>query len=173
MDHMVEVSESDIRRMQLLGLQPSSLMKDIFAESVIGSPAYESVFGLEYLHRMLPLKKYVDAGMQPTLEADTGEDQKGEPLWSIEKAVCRCVEGSDKVWGKDQKVSREDALRMKTVWAAAFTGDERKLGSLEPGKLADLVVLDGDYLAVPEDRIAELPVALTIVGGKIAYSAMD
>ncbi len=59
---------------------------------------------------------------------------------------------------------------MKTIWAAAFVGEEGKLGSLEPGKLADLVILDGDYLTVPEQQISELNVVLTFVGGKKAYS---
>ncbi len=59
---------------------------------------------------------------------------------------------------------------MKTIWAAAYVGDEKKLGSIEPGKLADLVVLDGDYMSVPEDQISELEVILTIVGGKSVYS---
>ena len=59
---------------------------------------------------------------------------------------------------------------MKTIWAAEYVGDENKLGSLEAGKLADLVVLDGDYMSVPEDQISELEAVLTIVGGRIVYS---
>ena len=51
-----------------------------------------------------------------------------------------------------------------------YMGDEKKLGSLEAGKLADLVVVDGDYMSVPEDQISELEVILTIVGGKVVYS---
>jgi predicted amidohydrolase YtcJ len=45
------------------------------------------------------------------------------------------------------------------------------LGSIEPGKYADLVVLNGDYLAVPDDRIDELEPAMTVVGGKIVFEA--
>ena len=89
----------------------------------------------------------------------------------IEKAVCRCVDGSRRIWGRDQKVSRQDALRMKTIWAAQYVGDEEKLGSLQAGKLADLVVLDRDYMTVPEDQISELEVIMTIVGGKVVYSS--
>jgi predicted amidohydrolase YtcJ len=171
LDHMVEVDERDIARMKALGVYPSNLMKDIFTETpLIGSSAYEAAFGVEYVNKMLPLKRYIDAGIRPSLESDTGEEMEGEPLWMIEKAVCRCVDGAQRVWGRDQKVSREDALRMKTIWSAEQTGDKARLGSLEPGKLADLVVLDGDYLTVPEDRISDLKVALTMVGGRIVYS---
>ena len=117
----------------------------------------------------MPLKKYLDAGIRPTIEADTGEKGTGEPLWTIEKAITRKVDGSSRVWGADQAVTRQDALRMKTIWPAAYTGDESELGSLEPGKLADVVVLDRDYLTVPEEEISELKVVMTMVGGKIVY----
>jgi predicted amidohydrolase YtcJ len=80
------------------------------------------------------------------------------------------VYGTNQVWGVAEKVSRQDALRMKTSWAAEAVGDSKKLGTLEPGKLADLVVLDGDYMTVPENQISKLKVALTIVGGKVVYS---
>lgn len=172
LDHMVEVDEKDIPRMKRLGVRPSNLMKDVFSENVIGSSAYERAFGTEYMNKMLPLQKYLDAGLRPTLESDTGEVVKGEPLWIIEKAVCRCVDGAPRVWGRDQKVSRQDALRMKTIWAAEYIGDKDKLGSLEAGKLADLVVLDGDYMTVPAARISELKVVLTMVGGKTVYSTI-
>ena len=119
---------------------------------------------------MVPLKTYLDMGIRTTVEADMGDEMLGRPLWTIGKAVCRCVDGATRIWNEDQKVSRQDALRMKTTWAAAYVGDERKLGSLEAGKLADLVVVDGDYMSVPEDQISELEVILTIVGGKVVYS---
>ena len=114
-------------------------------------------------------KKYLEAGLRPTLEADTGEEVRGEPLWTIEKAVTRRVDGSSRVWGPEQRLSRQDALRMKTLWSAVAVGDEKKLGSLEVGKLADFVVLGGDYLAIPEEQISDLPVLMTVVGGKLTY----
>ena len=58
---------------------------------------------------------------------------------------------------------------MGTIWSAAYSGDDKRLGSIEEGKLGDLVVLGGDYLEVPEDKIGELPIDLTIVDGKVVY----
>ena len=171
MDHMEEVFEADIPRMKELGVIPSSMMKDIFSDQHSeGSSAYQAAFGADYVNKMLPISSYLKAGLQPTVEGDMGDEMLGRPLWTVEKAVCRCVEGSTRIWGLDQKVSRQDALRMKTIWAAAYVGDESRAGSLEPGKWADLVVLEGDYMSVPEDEIADLPVVLTIVGGKKVYS---
>ncbi len=70
-----------------------------------------------------------------------------------------------------QRVSRKEALRLHTLGSAWFSFDEHLRGSIEPGKLADLVVLTADYLSVPEDKIREIKAALTIVGGKIVYEA--
>ena len=58
---------------------------------------------------------------------------------------------------------------MATAWAARFSFDEDILGTIEPGKLADLVVLGGDFMTVPEEEISKLPILKVIVGGKITY----
>jgi predicted amidohydrolase YtcJ len=171
MDHMMELNRQDIDRIGKLGVIPSNMMRDIFhAEHEGGASDYQAVFGADYVNTMLPLKEYVDRGVRPTLEADTSDLVTGRPLWTIEKAICRCVDGNPRVWAAAQRVTREEALRMKTIWAAAYTGDQDKQGSLEAGKLADLVVLAGDYTTVAEDKISDLKVLLTIVGGRVAYA---
>ena len=171
-DHMVELFAEDFSRIKELDVMASITMRNLFSdEHSRGSSSYQTVFGADYVNNMVPLKTYLDMGIRTTLEADMGDEMLGRPLWTIGKAVCRCVDGSTRIWNEDQKVSRQDALRMKTTWAAAYVGDEKKLGSLEAGKLADLVVVDGDYMSVPEDQISELEVILTIVGGEVVYSS--
>jgi len=66
-------------------------------------------------------------------------------------------------------ISREDALIAHTRKNAYFVFQENNLGSIQPGKLADLVVLDRDYLTVPEDQIKDVVSVMTIVNGRIAY----
>ncbi len=171
MDHMMEIDDEDIARIKKLGVIPSNSLKNLFSDQhAEGSSSYQKAFGADYVNEMLPLTKYLDLGIRPTVEADMGDEMLGRPLWTIGKAVCRCVDGSSRIWGREQKVSRQNALRMKTIWAAAYVGDEEQLGSLEAGKLADLVVLDKDYMSVPEDQISDLQVMLTFVGGKVVYS---
>ncbi len=70
-----------------------------------------------------------------------------------------------------QPISREDALIAHTRRNAFFVFQENNLGSIQPGKLADLVVLDRDYLTVPADQIKDIKPVLTMVGGKIVYDA--
>jgi predicted amidohydrolase YtcJ len=68
-----------------------------------------------------------------------------------------------------EEIGREDALRMWTISGAYATFEERKKGSIEPGKWADLVVLGDDYLTVPDDRLLDLRVSMTMVGGQVVY----
>ena len=73
------------------------------------------------------------------------------------------------VHGPQQALSRFDALRTVTQWPAYLSFDETKLGTLEVGKLADMVVLNRDYLACPDDELAKLTVERTIVGGRTVF----
>ena len=70
-----------------------------------------------------------------------------------------------------QTISREDALIAHTRSNAYFVFQEDNLGSIAPGKLADLVVLDRDYLTIPADQIKDIQPVLTMVGGKIGWDA--
>ena len=68
-------------------------------------------------------------------------------------------------------MTREEALRLYTVGSAWFSFEEGRKGSIEPGKLADLAVLNADYITVPDDQIRALESLLTVVGGRVVYAA--
>ena len=120
MDHMMEINDEDIVQIKKLGLIPSNSLKNIFSDRHgEGSSSYQAVFGADYVNEIPPHKKYLDLGIRPTVEADMGDEMLGRPLWTLRKAACRCVDGSSRVWGREQKVLRQDALRMKTIWASA------------------------------------------------------
>ena len=70
-------------------------------------------------------------------------------------------------------IGREDALIAHTRRNAFFLFQEDNLGSIQPGKLADLVVLDRDYLTVPADQIKDIKSVMTMVGGRVVYDASD
>jgi predicted amidohydrolase YtcJ len=78
-----------------------------------------------------------------------------------------------KVWAPQERLTREEALLLVTRNAAAYTLRQDKLGSLEVGKLADLVVLDKDYMTIPEESISDLQALLTVVDGKFVYAHHD
>ena len=73
----------------------------------------------------------------------------------------------------EERLTREQALRMYTCWSAYLNRSEKDRGSIETGKLADFVVIDRDYLTCPEDEIRSIEPLMTIVGGKIGYRALE
>jgi hypothetical protein len=75
------------------------------------------------------------------------------------------------VYGASQKITREQALRLYTNAGPYITFDEQRKGSIEPGRLADMVVLSADYLTVPDEQIKDLKALKTIVGGKVMFDA--
>lgn len=80
---------------------------------------------------------------------------------------------NDKLVNADETISRLDALRLYTLGSAWHAFDEDKLGSLEEGKLADLVIIDKDYFTITEEEIKDINSVLTIVDGNIVYSKLD
>jgi hypothetical protein len=75
--------------------------------------------------------------------------------------------------GRRQKVSVMEALRLYTINAAYQQFDEDRLGSIEVGKLADMVVLGRDILTVPPEEIIDTPIDMTLVDGRIVYHRDD
>jgi predicted amidohydrolase YtcJ len=90
------------------------------------------------------------------------------PFLMLHIAVTRKTD-SGAVHGAHQKLSRLDALRAVTQWAAWLSFDEDKLGTFEVGKLADCVIIDRDYLTCPEDEIRSIRALKTLVGGKVVH----
>ena len=89
------------------------------------------------------------------------------PLWGIHCAVNR--PGAGGVWRPEERLTVEQAVTMYTVTPALLAGASQDLGTLEAGKLADLVVLDRDIFAVPPEEIQILQVEYTMVGGRFSY----
>jgi predicted amidohydrolase YtcJ len=91
------------------------------------------------------------------------------PLWVIYHFVTRdTISGG--VLGPEQRISRVEALRASTIGNAWLTFEEQSKGSIEAGKLADLVVLSEDLLTAPPKAIQSAKVLMTIVGGRIVFT---
>ena len=162
-DHALSRTPENIAKAKELGVIFSVAPKYLFIDS---PTRLVFQFG-EGVHRMTPVRDMIQAGMKPVMEADIS-GKYSAPLWNMAALITRTDE-QGKIWGNAQGITRQEALWMKTNWAASYGGDEKILGTITPGKLADLVVLGGDYLKVPEDQIAELSIDLTIVDGTIVY----
>jgi hypothetical protein len=114
-----------------------------------------------------PVRTYLDAGL-PVSSGTDAPVVPYPPLWTLYHFVTRdTITGG--VMGRNQRVSREEALRMATMGNAWLMFEEDSKGSIEPGKLADLVVLSEDPLTCPEPRLRDAQVMLTMVGGRVVY----
>ena len=145
---------------------------------VRGVEMLQATYG-DRLNTMQPVRALIDAGLRVHFE---GGDPDEPPMWRAQRFITRVARYATRaerggeatgavVWGKAHAVTRMEALRMMTIAAAAFINEERMLGSIEKGKYADLVVLSGDYMAVPETEIEKLEPVMTILGGTVVYEA--
>ncbi len=168
-DHSLMILPEHIEAAKRLGLVFGA--EENMAES---TEAISRIYGADEVVKMSPIRSIIDAGLIVGMEGlfNTGTDDHGQertPLWYIEAFVRRADIKTGRVWNEAERVTREQAMRMSTIWAAYYLGDEDTLGSIEPGKLADFVILDGDYMAVPEDQISYLKAILTVIDGRIFY----
>lgn len=133
----------------------------------LAGPSLVRYWGSQRAAWTTPVRAYVDQGFIVAGGTDSPVVPY-PPLWVIYHFVSRdTISGG--VLGPDQKITREDALRIETINNAYLVFQEKMKGSIEPGKLADLVVLSGDILTCPEQEIETMSVMMTMVGGKTVY----
>ena len=133
----------------------------------LAGPSLVKYWGLERASLTTPVRSYLDAGL-PVSSGTDSPVVPFSPLWTLYHFVTRdTITGG--VLGASQRVSRQDAIRMATINNAWLMFEEQTKGSLEPGRLADLIVLSENPLTCPEPRLKDAQVLLTMVGGKIVH----
>jgi hypothetical protein len=162
--HLDQVDERQLERMKRLGMTAQihsrPLIQGALMHRVHGDKAWD----------MPPFRRIQDSGIHWGLGSDATAVTTSNPFYTLSLAVTGRMVGGRQV--NRQTVSREEALIAHTRSNALFMFQESNLGSLAPGKYADLVVLDRDYLTVPADEIKDIKPLLTMVGGKIVYDVM-
>lgn len=133
----------------------------------------ERVLGYERWKRLLPVKTLFDIGLSPSIGCDY-------PGWSMDPRAgfYACIDGGSHPW---EAVSPYEALQMYTINGAYLLFSEHKIGSIEDGKFADLVVLSGNPLTMPKESIwdvsnnkpKDLLVDYTILGGNVVYNRKE
>jgi predicted amidohydrolase YtcJ len=161
--HLDQVTEAQLERMKRLGvyagLHSRPLIQGALMHKVHGERAWD----------MPPFRRVQDSGIVWGLGSDATAVTTANPFYTLWFAVTGRMIGGRKV--NRQTISREQALVAHTRSNALFIFQENNLGSLAPGKYADLLVLDRDYLAVPAGQIKDIKPRLTMVGGRIVYQA--
>jgi hypothetical protein len=166
-EHAQIVDPDDIPRFAKLGvipsMQPSHAISDLFF-----APAR---LGMDRLVGAYAWQSFIKSGCIVAGGSDAPVE-RGEPMIEFYAAVARkSLKGeSGEGWHHEQAVSREDALKMFTIWPAYAAFQEKDKGSIEVGKLADFTVLSQDIMKIPETEILETRNDMTVIGGEIIYS---
>jgi predicted amidohydrolase YtcJ len=152
---------------QIARLKKLDLMISAQDHLYLAGPSLVNYWGPVRAARTTPMRAFLDAGFLVAGGTDSAVVPY-PPLWVIYHFVSRdTISGG--VLGADQKISRKEALQVETINNAYLTFEEKLKGSIEPGKLADLVVLPEDILTVPDKRIEQMAVSMTMVGGAVVY----
>jgi predicted amidohydrolase YtcJ len=159
--HVNQINASQLERMKKLGMYAA-----VHPWAVINGAIMHEGFG-DSAGDMPPLATIQQSGITWGLGSDGTAANQYLPLTALHFAVTGKMAGGLKVMR--QPIAREDALIAYTRKNAYFVFQEDNLGSIQAGKLADLVVLDRDYLTVPADRIADIKPVMTVVGGRIVF----
>ncbi len=138
-------------------------------------PALKDVFGPERMKHFLPLRSLIDAGVvvgggsdhmirfDPRLSTNPYD-----PFFEMWMAITRKMTDGN-VLNPEQRISRFEALKMWTLNNAYMEFLEKETGSIKPGKLADMVVIDKNFVTCPVDEIKDIEALQTIVGGRVVY----
>jgi predicted amidohydrolase YtcJ len=165
-EHAQIVDPADIPRFAKLGvipsMQPSHAISDLFF-----APAR---LGMDRLADAYAWQSFLKSGSIICGGSDAPVE-RGEPMIEFYAAVSRkSIKGeSGDGWHPEQAVSREQALKMFTIWPAYAAFEEKEKGSVEVGKLADFTVLSQNIMKIPEPEILKTRVEMTIIGGEIVY----
>jgi predicted amidohydrolase YtcJ len=167
-EHAQILMPADIARFGKLGviasMQPSHAIGDLFfAPSRLGN---ERLAGAYAWQSLLKSGAIVVGGSDAPVE-------RGEPMIEFYAAVARkSLKGvSGEGWHPEEAVTREQALKMFTIWPAYAAFQEKEKGSIEPGKLADLTILSADIMKIPEAEIPNTRCLMTVIGGEVVYDA--
>jgi predicted amidohydrolase YtcJ len=165
-EHAQIVDPADIPRFAKLGvipsMQPSHAISDLFfAPARLGM---DRLAGAYSWHSFLNTGCIIAGGSDAPVE-------RGEPMIEFYAAVARkSVKGeSGEGWHPEEAISREDALKMFTIWPAYAAFEEKDKGSIEVSKLADFTVLSQDIMKIPETGILETRNEMTVIGGEIVH----
>ena len=164
LEHCTVINDDLLRRIKALGAIPTP-----FSTYVYYHGEKMRYYGADRLNHMFALRSFLDAGIRATQASDY---PPGEfiPMMALQSEVTRTdIKGN--VWGPKQKITVEEAIRVGTIHGAYASFEENLKGSLEVGKVADLVVLGRDPMKEDSSTLLTIPVERTMAGGRWTYES--
>jgi len=164
LEHCTVINDSLVRRIKNLGAIPNPFSTYVYYH---GEKMRE--YGAERLGWMFAVRSFLDAGVPVTQTSDYPPGPF-EPMMALQSSVTR-TDSKGNVWGARQRVTVPEALRVGTLHGAHASFEEKLKGSIQAGKLADLVVLGRDPLRENPASLIAVPVERTMVGGQWVFEA--
>lgn len=150
--------------------------------------AFLKAYGERYMNWMIPAKSLVDAGVHIAFNTDAHlgrnipvqwKDMDYPPQWDgniwafMEFFATRVMPNNGITYDKQEALDKVTLMKAATIWSAEQLLNEKNIGSLEPGKLADFIILNKDYFDVPNDQIHTVKPLLTALGGRVVYKSEE
>jgi predicted amidohydrolase YtcJ len=163
-EHCTLLNESLIRRMSKLKAIPAPFSCYVYFHGDV-----MHFYGEERTKNMFPMRSFLDAGLRPTDASDYTASPSDPMMW-LQSQITR-TDPKGNVWGANQRIKLEEAIGCGTLNGAYASFEERIKGSLTPGKVADLVVLDQDPFKTEASQLINIKVERTMVGGKWQFES--
>jgi predicted amidohydrolase YtcJ len=162
--HCTLINDDLVRRIKAAGAVPA-----LFTSYAYYNSDKFVFYGEDLMKRSMAFRSLIDAGVSVAAGSDFSPGPF-DPRMAIQGMVTRT--GWDgKTWGANQRIGVEEALRVNTINGAYNSHEEALKGSIAPGKLADFVVLSEDLFTVAQDKIKDIQIVRTVVGGTAVYEA--
>jgi predicted amidohydrolase YtcJ len=162
--HCTLINDDLVRRMKALDAVPA-----LFTTYAYYNSDKFKFYGEDLMKRCMAFRTLLDAGIHVAAGSDFSPGPF-DPRMAIQGMVTRT--GWDgKVWGANQRISLDEAIRVNTLNGAYTSHEEKIKGSITAGKLADYVVLGQDLYSIPVETIKDVKIVRTVVGGKTVYEA--
>jgi predicted amidohydrolase YtcJ len=165
-DHAETVADEELRRIKAMGGGIAIQDRMAFAGEY-----FVDRYGREAARHAPPVRKMLELGIPVGAGTDGTRVSSYNPWPSLYWLVTGRTVGGTRLFADDNRLSREEALRLFTEGSAWFSQEEDVKGRIAPGMYADFAVLSEDYFGVPEERIKEIESLLTVVGGRVVYAA--
>ncbi|OFV94067.1 MAG: hypothetical protein A3F68_05490 [Acidobacteria bacterium RIFCSPLOWO2_12_FULL_54_10] len=182
-EHNPIIRPDQVKRMAYFNMTPS--FNGYQVQGDIKGGAFLKTYGEQFMTWMAPMKSLVSEGAHPVFNTDVHlhkvpvewKDMDYPAQWDgniwafIEFFVTRRMPHDGITYNRNEAMDRVNMMRAATIWGAEQLLNEKNIGSLETGKLADFIVTDKDFFTVPEDQIHTIQTLLTSVGGKVWHKS--
>jgi predicted amidohydrolase YtcJ len=163
-EHCTLIDPELVRRMRTLGVIPVPFSGYVYFHGDV-----LHFYGEERARHMFAMRSLIDAGLKPPASSDYTASPAEPFLW-LQSMVTR-TDPAGHVWGSNQRITLAEAIRVATLNGAYASFEEHDKGSLEPGKLADLVVLSADPFKTDPAALRSIRSERTLLGGRWVYEA--